>query len=58
MSHATIVNSETGEVIMKHRGEFRDYKCELCRVHRSIYGLQEIMDHLIDYHNEIKINSI
>jgi len=58
MSYATIVNKETGEVVMKHKGDFRGYKCEVCRTQRSIYGLQEIMDHLIDYHDEIKIDSI
>jgi len=58
MSYAKIVNRDTGENVLTHRGDFRGYKCEICRIQRSIYGLQEIMDHLIDYHDEIKIDSI
>lgn len=58
MGYATIVNKETGEIVMRHKGDFQGYKCEVCRTQRSIYGLQEIMDHLIDYHDEIRIDSI
>jgi len=58
MSYARIVDKETGENILTYRGDFRGYKCEVCGTQRSIYGIQEIMDHLIDYHEKVEIISI
>jgi len=58
MSYARIIDFYTRENIMVHRGDFKGYRCEVCKTQRSIYGLQEIMDHLIDYHEELKILSV
>jgi hypothetical protein len=58
MSYAKIVNKDTGENVLTHKGDFQGYRCEICRTRRSIYGLQEVMDHLIDYHEKMQISSI